>query len=1171
MITQISASAGSGKTYSLTQLFLELLEGADALPQASGCALHGRNHGYSLAEILAATFTNKAATEMKSRVISSLKEKALAERGDLNEKAPGRAGIWVERILRHYGALNIRTIDSLLAALVRLSALDLELPPDFEPSFEPGEFFTPVYDGLMEDLAANGRLMEAVTGRDGPESACQSEAREEFEDEEWRESRFEDRNGAGGGLRTESTVFYTADPAALRADLIRACQSLLFLGDCKGFTPKKRLHDQVFELVRRLLTGRVVPRMDADAILARLSARRENLIAAAGELHRLLMAEQLKVHNTFATVLTTCAGLSGHAAPPKGSFARKQSLDECLNAPSRGKASEASLAAFANFRTALDGYSASLPLFRQAAQLAPLTGLALEIHSRMRANRFTDSLLPAISIPFLAGQALSGEYGVSDALCRLGTRLSRLLLDEFQDTSREQWAAILPLVEESLSTGGALTYVGDVKQAIYGWRGGDARLFDQVMDDPLLRKMKPRKETRNLPFNWRSHPAIVAHNNAFFSLLRDPDVSGRTLAAMLPDDTPEHYRAKAADEVRRIFDRVEQTIPPEKDWDSDPGGRHAGVRHYIVEGNKVDEVRELVRGRMRALFLEELLPVWRCGDIAILTRSGDEGSLAAEWLTSWGLPVVTENSFLLAAHPLVSKLVSFLAFLDYPPDDLAFWEVAGDPESFWPESGLCSADLMDWLARSSLEQGKSRPPLYRLFRDAFPGVWNSRIAPFHSGAGLMSAYDTLREAIRRFSLFERMPEHTPFLLRLLEIAHLAEARGHSSLAAFLVFWRGCRDDEQLPLPEGMNAVRIMTVHKAKGLEFPVVVLPFQHQGRRRDPELVRLRRDGLEILARAGGELPDIHYPARITDELERLNLLYVAWTRPVYALHSFITRPRSASSPLQRGLNILLTAHAGRAGQDLCQWEWLGEQGEGEKDGEKKTGDGDAPLFPGALLTQAPDEQNGAGNVPESRVLSTPRPPASLPSSSADWRPMDWLPRLKIYRSTLEGARFTPARRGMLAHLCLEHLMLSDPHDSERLTADVRRAVRQGMRLFPLPVEDPEAVARGMEDCLLWFASLPAAPLWLAHGLREQGVIDARGNMHRVDLLVDEALTSPHPTPFLHALDYKTGRWPTEGIREEHQRQARRYMRLISEARGRPARGTLVYLDERRLEEVSL
>ena len=70
-----------------------------------------------------------------------------------------------------------------------------------------------------------------------------------------------------------------------------------------------------------------------------------------------------------------------------------------------------------------------------------------------------------------------------------------------------------------------------------------------------------------------------------------------------------------------------------------------------------------------------------------------------------------------------------------------------------------------------------------------------------------------------------------------------------------------------------------------------------------------------------------------------------------------------------------------------------------------------------------------------------------------------------------------------------------------------MQRAGRQGMRLFPLPVENPDAVTKEMEDCLIWFAFLPEAPLWLAHGLCEQWVIDAGGNMHRVDLLVDEAL----------------------------------------------------------------
>ena len=198
----------------------------------------------------------------------------------------------------------------------------------------------------------------------------------------------------------------------------------------------------------------------------------------------------------------------------------------------------------------------------------------------------------------------------------------------------------------------------------------------------------------------------------------------------------------------------------------------------------------------------------------------------------------------------------------------------------------------------------------------------------------------------------------------------------------------------------------------------------------------------------------------------------------------------------------------------------------------------------------------------------------------------MDWLPRLKIYRSTLESAKLTPTRRGILAHLCLEHLRLSAPsrqaslpplpplNDEARdaILLDVRRAVRQGMRLFPMPLEEPEAVEQDMADCLFWFACLPEASVWLARGRREQGIADAAGRMHRVDLLVDPALPEQNTTSIpLHAIDYKTGRFPEAEIAREHHNQVRRYMRLLREAKARPVCGSLVYLDAREVIAVNL
>lgn len=1137
MILQISASAGSGKTYALTRRFLALLAEAEPHVAARGCAVRRKGASYSLQEILAATFTNKAAAEMKDRVLRTLKERAIAGENKKAGKAePGisssrAAEEWVERVLRHYGSLNIRTIDSLLAALVRLSALQLGLAPDFQPGFSSAEYFTPLYDALMEDLK---------------EAAPEAE-------------------------RQEPLFFSGCDAASLRAAVEKGCASLLSLTDFKGFTPRRRLHDLVLELVNRLLEGKETPDMDSGAIYARLTQLHAAYAGSAQQLLRVLGEQGLSVNANYLKYLDKCSSLERLCAPPSSAYADKQSLDACLNKASQGKASAEAEAAFMAFAQAQQSYPGSLSLFRHALQLAPLVALAKEIYCRMREGWAENALIPALRLPYFAGQVLSGEYGVSDALCRMGSRLSQILLDEFQDTSQEQWDAIRPLAAESLASGGSLTYVGDVKQAIYGWRGGDARLFDKAPHEPELKAIAPEgPATQRLPCNWRSSPAIVRHNNAFFSLLADPAIARQCLAAMLPAKSPPHWIDRAAKDAARYFRDARQELPAGRDWERDPANRAAEVRIYTVAGETAASVVDCVRRRLRRLLLEELLETWRPGQIALLVQSNAEAGLLAEWLTDWGVPVVAENSFLLAAHPLVGRLISFLSFLDYPLDDLAFWEFVSGPECLGAavrlharENGLPPPCLPgpDWPAEKILRHKEKRPPLHQLFRKEYPDLWDNWIAPFFNEAGLMSAYDTLKEILRKYRTLETSPDQAPFLLRLLELAHLAEARGHSSLAAFLSFWEGCSQDEKLPLADNMDAVRIMTVHKAKGLEFPVVILPFQHKGRRREPGLTVAEVQGLRILTRAEEGLEEEHYSALIMNELERLNLLYVSWTRPIYALHAFVTRPK-APTPLSKALEVLVEHYRPIAPLEPGAWEDLNaDENAGIEEDEQ------AAACEGEDAASTTQDERGEGSRKD-----------DAPASA--WRPMDWLPRLKIYRSTLESAQLTPRRRGILAHLCLEHLTLSQPapcpepggEEVERaLLQDVRRAVRQGMRLFPMPLEGPEEAAREMEECLFWFVRLPEARLWLSKGKREQAVIDRSGGLHRVDLLVDASVEGHEDNAPLRAVDYKTGLYPEAALAGEHHDQVRRYMRLLKEASGRPVFGSLVYLDARIVEEVTL
>ncbi len=1059
-ITRIDASAGSGKTYRITRRFLALMRRAGRIHPPPGCDWERPTGDYALSEILAATFTNKAAAEMKQRIVSTLKRAALAR---LSQGIHGgTAERRVDSLLRHCGALNVRTIDSLLNALVRLSALDLGLPPDFEPAFEAKDYFTPLYDALMRDL----------------------------------------------GDHAGEPEFLSADAAALRAALERACRAGLFSARSTGFSLRGSLHRQLHEIFLLHIAGFPVPAMSQEFVLESVALLRAAQTRALEELSGRLESERLLPAKYLGDFLAKFAGLELFDLP-SSTYIHKETLAACLLKKSP-PASTAAEAAWAGFRRAYAERAAALPLLQDAAGFAPLTVLAEEL--RLRAEPFwrRERILPAPAVPFLAGRLLSGEYGVSDALCRLGTRLTHILLDEFQDTSREQWAAVAPLALEALARGGTLSYVGDVKQAIYSWRGGDARLFAEAARDPELRAVSGAA-FRKLPYNRRSCAEVVRFNNAAFSLLGEAEAASAVLAAMLPGHTPPEYLQAAVAETTAAFAGAAQALPE----GAASGGR---VCLYAATGGSSEAVDATVAERLRRLLVEDLLPRRPLGDIALLTRGRKEIRDLAALLAGWGVPVVTEESFLPAEHPLVAGLIDLLAFLRYPADDAAFWGSLAllresDPDALREE--VC--------ARLGERSGR-RPPLYRLFAEARPEQWKTRFEPLLRRAGLMSAYDLLMEAVRRFGLpldNTAGPGDSPFLRRILETAHLAEGRGFSSPAAFLDFWRERCLEDKLALPESMDAVRLMTIHAAKGLEFPVVILPSLHRGRDNAEKPAVFEHRGVPLLVRGRPELPELFYPARITSIMEHLNLLYVAWTRPREELHAFVTRPTKSCGALGRGMEILVPLLRDRAPEAFVYED------------------------PAATARDVADAAPPPAAPPTRRVEppAEPTPAFNLPA------------RLKIYRSVLHKPAFTPERRGILVHLCLENLHLSGPGREEE---DVRRAVAHAVRLFPLPLEDPEAAAQAVSESLLWFVRLPGTPEMLHHGLREQGIIDEAGKRRRADLLVPgEAGVT--------ALDYKTGR-PDPA----HEEQVRTYMRLAGQALGTPARGLLVYLDERRIVEVA-
>jgi len=1118
--TQIRASAGSGKTFALTRRFLELLRASRAFLPPAACGAEDAD-GFAWPEIMAVTFTNKASTEMKERVVASLKGRALGlEALPARPWTPEQAGIFLERILRHYHLLNVRTIDSLLSRLVQMFSLDLGLPPDFEAVFDEEELFGPLYDALLA---------------------------------------------------------MARDPARPEAALLeQAVDALVRLDHVKGFWLQDRLRTRLKSVFGFLLRTPCEPISDAAELATLLAGYHADLARSSGALAQALEEQGITPTVHFRKFLEHCRQASPEDQPKSDSRqATYPSLASCVLKAGHGLLSPALEQAYDDFKTQFSSYCTMWAALNGAGRLAPFLLLANRLLNRLSAQERELGLVLAAAWPMLVDRLLNRDGGVPEAFCRLGVSLRHLLLDEFQDTSRDQWRAVLPLAEECLSRGGSLLYVGDVKQAIYGWRGGEARLFEEVAEEASLTAMCAL-EQEELAYNWRSWRQVVEFNNDLFGLLESQDHAQAVAETLLPSSAPEEIKALLADDLRHSFANCRQLVP-------DKHRATMGlVRVRTVAAGSSDELEEETRELLSAL-LEELHQRGRSWDeLAILVRSNTQAGLVAGWLLEDGVPVVTENSLELAGHPLIRQLVALLAFLDYPLDGLAFWELVQGEELFLGACGLDRQDLADWLT------GQDAATVAWRFRRDFPELWDAWLKPFLFRAGLMSPYDLVTRALDIFGILRRRPEDEPFAQRFLEVLHRAEERGYRSLSTFLDHWRRKGDQERLPMPEHVDAVRVMTIHKAKGLEYPVAIVPFHHWTAGPDLALEVVGHGEAEpgLLVPVRKELGPIYWQRQCQNLLEQMNLLYVAWTRASQELHAFVPPPGLKRSAMAGALDLLLDL-AGR-GQD----EAVLERGQAPRLERRVSEPNDFP-GPTFFLQSAPERREcrespkhpeEAGNPASSPAGSSGGAPESMtgPARQGDTERQDsgttapvssasveslvrWLPRLKVYRNFSLDTRygFTESERGNVFHAALEHLANLGPDSGDPASAGLvsstamDAAVAEALSLYPLPRELSEQAAADLRQGLEWFASLPQARPWLHHGRPEAGLLAADGRVLRMDLFVEFERE-------LHVIDFKTGQ-PAP----EHRTQVMRYMRLAARADGRPVRGYLVYLDGREVREI--
>ncbi len=1089
MIEQLQASAGSGKTYRLTRRFLALLIESGSPAAACGPA---PGQGYGPQSILAITFTNKAATEMKERVLTALKSLALGlpdpEFNRPEHQTAAKA--WLEKALRHLQLLNIRTIDSLLHQLARFFALELNLPPDFE--------------ALLDDALVFEALYDDVT------------------------SRLDD-----------------ADPA-LPTMLASITDSLIFTEGVSGFWLGDKVRERLLKVFRHLLAGHGHVEADAVTLNQEMEGLSQRLRLAAATLAEQMDQAGVEPLSPFAGLLNKVAILNiWRGLPDADTFAYKSGLDACVKKGSQNQLTPGLETLYQQFRLSWSAAKARGPMLQKVLAALPFLELGRTLDQAFVQYRRDHGVALLSQLADKVATLLAEGGGVPEAYCRLGARLHHLLIDEFQDTSLNQWGVLSQLAQECLSKGGSLFYVGDVKQAIYGWRGGEAALFQDVARQPELVAIAPVRQ-ESLPFNWRSTPVVVDFNNMVFDSLAGVEVSDAVATALLKD-APEAVRLELAQAVRSCFAKARQELPAARD------GEPGFVRLRRLPGEGKEGYESSVRQELAELITGDLLLRRQPRDIAVLTRSNREAALAAQWLVEMNVPVVTENSLRLAEHPIIQGSLGFLAFLDYPPDGMALWRFLSCRELFGRSQNIGREQLTDWLAV------QTPGLLYRKFQADFPAIWERFFTPFLRGSALTTPYDLIQELFTACGVWQAYPQDEVFLRRFLELVHNAETQGFGSLSTFLEFWNQKGHQEKIPQPEEAQAVRVLTIHKAKGLEFPVVVVPFHQFPVSTGGELADFEADGMRLTALLIKELGRPYHERMAKILLEQLNLLYVAWTRPIEELHAFLPASESLCNkfPLAKALGVIQRALGIDWGQPETTFGRM----------PPRQGRLLAPPVPGVMPSDGVPSKDSSSVVAAavgsaataplmSAQLTTASPEAAVGATVA--APLSWLPGLKILRSELgdpmERLRLTERKRGIVLHKALEILDLGAVP-----LEDCRLAVHRAMAALGLGGD--EKWAEDLAQALAWLASLDFFPHCHSHGLREAELLNENGARHRPDLL----LFGPEETL---VLDYKTGH-----ADPGHETQLRRYLDLaarLPQSEGHPVRGLLLYVDARQVSEVA-
>lgn len=849
MFTTYSASAGSGKTTHLVADYIALcfnVKRQNALPASDSENPLFRN-------VLGITFTNNAAAEMKDRIVKTLNAFAFTPKCQLKGSAKciyqmvaenlwgdncdiddereafirHNALILLRNIVYDYARFTLTTIDSFFQSIIRSSALTLHLDLNYQVLINLKEFAIQAVDQLLNELSAGDELSKKILFM--LENKLEDNGKINMDKEllEVLDLRYED---------SEKNFPYLEKLRALSGDEHQAIINnwrkevkqipTLIKEKVQSIAQEGQEH------VNRMLDFPLNPNAPTlktwftDIASDPIGKYRDDVSSFFGKEGTLLRKKKLSdaeqsFLNDITPLITDCFNRVRDIIKPM----RQRYLDLCLSL----KHAEQLLLIF-NLEDKMNEIKEQNNFFILA-----------------EANILIHNNIKNVDTPAIYDRVRYGHY----------------FIDEFQDTSLMQWQNLLPLLNnQALAYNNNVTLFGDVKQAIYRFRNGYADLFHTLSDFNRLQESQLAPlaidqnsfQKKTLSVNYRSLRSVIEFNNEFFKYYSEQ--------MELSDYYEDVCQGVCHQESGYIQVFIENNDSKEDIVKRTHYSVNEKLEKYIKEnGDLILSEKETLRAVQDALNRG-----YSFGDIAILYSGNDKCSRIANLMLKFGWNVVTERSLLLESAPEIALIIATLQYLLQPNDQVARTAILHHYASVSENFHSVDDTLFKLKDNKLFEEtiGKDIP------------LDDWRAQPL---------FLLVKEIIRHFKLDTLK---SPFLVDFENIVLDYVQTRNGGLAQFMTWWRLLPELNATPtltLPSKTDAITVTTIHKSKGLEYPVVILPYHKGSNRLKPiwangidnqvTCVELSKSGC-----AGTSYEPLFEQETKDRKLDELNLLYVAHTR---------------------------------------------------------------------------------------------------------------------------------------------------------------------------------------------------------------------------------------------------------------------------------------------------